>query len=44
VQGKSFEHSAAGSSGETLRVVRAIMPASLPRDNPLGHGLSATDF
>src|SRR6266568_50018 len=44
VQVKVFEHSAAGSSRETLRVLRAIMPAFPPCDNPLRHGLSASDF
>ena len=43
-QVKVFEHSAARSSGETLRVLRASMPVFPPRGNLLQHGLSATDF
>ena len=41
---KVFEPSAAGSSGEKWCGWRVILPAFLRRGNPLGHGLSASDF
>lgn len=44
VQGKVFKHTASGSSGERLRISRAIMPAISYCSNPQGHELSAPDY